>query len=593
MEEIRAAELFRNDHLKTSRRLQERYAGNEYNSTRTAANDLENHSFEFLSLVVPRIIHENPRVVISTRNPLMSDFATVLQMTMNHWARATDVRETLLLSAYDDSFSGGPLLIKQEPEFEYDPSEPDVPFQPRIYRLSPEQFGFDPRVAYFKQSRFAFHSIIRDKESIMDEALAFPDMGWDRMAIAMLTPDEFPDAASTNNDDRSNRHRGGIVRIGPRRNQLKFYEIWVPEIAHQDAIDSGGAAVGFHGTIFTIAEEGTSGATQIREPRPYYGPSSGPYVYGGAYPVPDDPYPLAPLVATSTQSKQLNEVSKAITDATRSYKQIVFVSSQNPKAAMALAEKPHNYVVPIEGLNKDEVIPVEVGGITNQQLQQLAVMRERLDRNSGIDEARRGNVTGVSATEADIANQAGEMRLTFIQKQFATKVRDAFRTVAWYLAQDDRVAFALPGGDIFAGGQLSNPMLFEALDIDLEPLSMERISEAISQQKALLEVQILTQLAQLAMMAPGTDIEGVANDLGTALNMPELPRRLNAESLRAVAAMRAMNEAESGAPQPGGARSGGSTAGTNRPRQSKPSSALPGLQSGAKAASATRQRTPT
>ena len=69
--EILSAEQFRDSHIGYLDDLIEQYIGPAYNNDGSMDNYLpENHIYEFLSLNVPRLIYDNPRVHVSTRRPV-------------------------------------------------------------------------------------------------------------------------------------------------------------------------------------------------------------------------------------------------------------------------------------------------------------------------------------------------------------------------------------------------------------------------------------------------------------------------------------------------------------------------------------------
>jgi hypothetical protein len=58
----------------------------------------------------------------------------------------------------------------------------------------------------------------------------------------------------------------------------------------------------------------------------------------------------------------------------------------------------------VKGLNGQNIVPVALGGTTEQRLAYLNLLLQRTDRNSGQSEAARGKAQGVTATEATLAN---------------------------------------------------------------------------------------------------------------------------------------------------------------------------------------------
>lgn len=536
--ELRIAEAFREDHMLIPRELMEAYSGRQHNQNIAREAYFENHAAEWLSLVGPRLIYDNPSVRITVKRPgsviggpdgqplAVDDVALAVQYDMNQWIRSTDLRETLILSMYDDAFAWGPLLTVPGPSPGLDPTEPNSSGS-RVYRLSPTQVGIDPRAPDPDRARFVYHHVVRDREDLLEEAESHPNLGWRVAAIRGLgTTEQLPSLALL-----------GLVsgqlsnRLGPERTQVIYYEVWVSEEELPEATAAGGRAAGLNGTIHTLAgDEAGPIPLEIRDPRPYWGPPWGPYDLGGIYPVPDDPYRLSPLVATHQQARHYDLIARAIQRNVEKYKKLIWVDAANPKMARSVASDPSLFVVPMAGITQNSVVQTEYGGLTNQMIVQSRDARERLDRNSGIDAARRGAPTGVSATEADIADRAGETRLAFMQRQFRAKVRRVLRTVAWYMVFE----------------QLG-PGAFEQLDIEVEAMSMDRLSEPMAQQKALMLLQLQTQLGQALFAMPWIDWRSTIQDIGQAFDQPDFESRFNFELAEKMAQLRVAQE---GAPPP-------------------------------------------
>lgn len=560
--EIAASEHDAEKRLRSMRRLTKRYSGSEITSDKDITTDLENHAYEFISLVGPQIMFENPRMVAKPRRLEIWDFAQSLQLEMNQWIRDSDVRKQFIMSMVDDAFLASPLYTVPRPAAGFDPSEPDVPFEPRIYRLSPEQFGYDSRVSYFEQARFAYHSTIRDKTDLLSDAVN-KDEGWIASAIGALSPREFHTRAW--NPMLANS--GGHVLTTPavKRDEIRYYEVWVPEIELKEARELGGRHAGFHGTIFTIVCGHDHAGTFIREPYPYFGPSWGPYSYEPWYIVPDDAFGMSPLAATQVQSYQHNQMAQVLSSAIRNYKRLLMVSSDDDDLAEKIQNKPHDFVIPVDQFQaKASAEAVEIGGVTEQMMAMDSILKDRLDRNSGISETRRGNITKASATEIEEAGAAGDTRTAWMKIQFMAKCRKAIKTAAWYFAYDPRVL----RNSGFAGDQLPEGMSLEHMDIDIDVTSFGRTSQRQMQQNAMLELQIAEKLAVLGSTVVGIDVETAAETLAVDLNMPNLPKIFDAQALQAQAMLAAVSSATGGggggSAPPQGSRAGGPSKGNDK-----------------------------
>ncbi len=108
-------------------------------------------------------------------------------------------------------------------------------------------------------------------------------------------------------------------------------------------------------------------------------------------------------------------------------------------------------------------------------------------------------------------------------------VDDLARSVLWYMWHDDRVAFPLgrEGAEAlleadpkFTGG-VRMPG-WEDLEVAVDAYSMERVSEALVQKRAMELLQITTSVAQGMMAMPFIKWREILSVVGDALNMPHL-----------------------------------------------------------------------
>jgi len=526
LEELQAAEQYRDSHIDGMAEQVERFHGPFYNDS-SGEFSPENHYYEYLSLMVPRLVFDNPRVTVSSRRSgTQGDVATAIRHGLNRWTRDNRLRELLSRIATDTLFTFGVVMTAQT-ERDHVTSTKNVEGSsksvwPSCDRIPQNRFFIDPAASAVTEARFMGHKWVRDKEDLLEMAKDDPDAGWNAAVIEEL-------AATAAHDDLMDRPDDV-----PDRAEIVAYEIWVPEI---ELDESPGAKEGFHGTIYTLGlAENSDGqkADYIREPRPYYGPRWGPYTFFGIYTVPNRVFPLSPLSAVEGQIQDLNAQALASTTAAGQYKKLVLVDSGDPTLAQRLRDSPDSYVLPVNGLDRAKFVNAEVGGTTNQQLEYLQIARDRLDRNSGVQDAQRGSVTGEgTATEVQVAAEASSLRVNYIKQQFQDGVLRMLKTVAWFLYHDDRVEFPL-GEEAANELGMVDPWLkggdhdpesgatYDDLELEIEAYSMERTNEGLFQKRAMEAFQLVTSTAQIIPQAPWIKWPKVFEMLGDALNFPRL-----------------------------------------------------------------------
>jgi hypothetical protein len=523
--ELEAAEDFRDQHLTEWRRLIERFHGPAYRAIDTQNDDPENFVHEYIALLLPRIVHDSPKVRIKTARPVSQSMtAGILETGINRWCKMTKVRTTLERITTDMLLGFGVAMVVNEPRKGYRTFDENEPYLPRLYRISPDRFFMDPAATNVEDARYMGHCWVIDRDDLL--AQAEREDGWDSEVINRV-------ADNSGIDEIRDQYPG--KRDVPDRKEMVVYEVFVPEVV-DEAIEEIDEATGlqiFSGTIYTMlkgqsADGKTTDSGFVRKPRPYYGPRTGPYTVFGVYTVPDDPYPLSPIVAIIPQIDDVNNHLRSMRYSASAYKRLIAVDSRNAKMAQDIRDRDDLYVVLADGIDPTQVVPIEIGGITPQQVQYSSMAQDRLDRVSGIHDAMRGNITGqATATEISVAESSSGMRMAHIKRQFQECVNEVMKNVAWYLFHDHKVVFPL-GEDgaeimgepepIFSASAMVG--VFDDLDIDIEAMSMERVSDIVLQKRSMEMLQIIASLAGQVIAAPHVKWDEVMSLVGDSLNIP-------------------------------------------------------------------------
>jgi len=550
MAEIDSAIAYRDTHLEGYEDKVARYHGPYYNSDGADGSQYspENTYYEYVSLMVPRLVFDNPRVQVSSRRPgTQQDVAEALRHGMNRWSRDAKLRKLLVEVASDMLLGYGVCLVRPDHKKKYaspnaTPFKADeTPAWPACERIAPRRFFVDPEAERIESARFMGHMWRMDKEDLEELARTREEQGWNLDAIESLGRQEDP-----------NRKHGYGYEGTPDRKEVYCYEIYVPEV---ELDDSPGPKAGFHGTIYTLgcsqplgSDDEDNASAFVRDPRPYYGPPSGPYVMFGAYKVPDRVYPLSPLTAVEAQVTDLNDHVQAASNSMLKHKRIVGVN--DPRTAQLVKNVEHDYVavVPFED-GKALVQEFVMGGQTDQQANWIATCRQRADRVLGMDEALRGSVSGSgTATEHSIASEAANTRIAFIKQSFTDAVISVLTRVAFYMYHDDSIKFPL---DMDAMKELGLPQdtelvfqggghegadySFEDLELEIEPYSMERASEGLAQKRAMEMHTMLLNSLQLMQAFPDYPWKDHFGKIGNAMNAPDMVELVDAKLLERLA----------------------------------------------------------
>lgn len=577
-EELAAGEKLRDASISTLGPLLEQYAGSLKSG---ASADPEagratwpvNHAYEMTSYLLPKLAHEKPRVSVRSHDQVseqvlmelgqqlqmaveigavhpmaaqmkMQEYATrnaapiAAEHGLNRWIEKSDYKHVMRRVAFDTLFSFGCLLGTTETL----PENPELRW-PRSIRISPRRFCMDPLCLHASEARWMAHWSDMDRGTLILMAQQNPDMGWDLDAINKLAQ----------YDEKGN--------IKLDRDTVQMYEIWVRDIQQPGFTPE----MGFNGTLLTLggrtdANTNSSVTHFIRDPQPFYGRPTGPYSLIGAYVVPDCPYPLSPLGANFNESSELNAHARAMSRNAAQYKRLVLVAEHRSNLAETIKGAPDMLVVPVQGLQRDEVISFEIGGITDQQLKQYGFFNDRLLRVSGLSDAQRGFTDpDVTATSDAIAEGSSQLRISFLQTVFADGIADNLKNILWYMDHDERIDFPL-GPEVgekmgmaeprFKGGDPEMMLNDPVLTIDV--YSMERTNQALLQRQLLEAFQLVVQTAPMMVQMPFIDWRDFIRRIGDTFNVPDLSNMIDWNMIQQAAAMQmAMGLAGGGPPQEG------------------------------------------
>lgn len=560
--------------------------------------DPENHAYEFASYVVPQLVAGNPEFRLQSRRTDPEDEAhdevKALEYALNQWVQDTDFRTTMDEMALDPLFAFGVALVSPtRNKATYRQSLAQAEW-PEVQRISPRNFLRDPAALSYEEARYLGHRYVMDVRDLKALAKSDPDAGWDEEAIAGIEGS----AMSEEYRPRS------ATRGAPERGEVELFEVWFPnrvyrkgdeelESASEDAEAEEELTEkdGFHGTIYTLGivrngEDGldAEGTTRwIRKPRAYYGHKSGPYAHCQMMRVPDDPWGLAPLVATQGQAQELNALTRAQGRDIRSYKKLVFVDDDSGEVGTALENFPHRTIVPLRGAGGKPVSgmiqPAEVGG-PNQALQvAIELAHDRLRRNSGMGEAQTGNApSDTTATASAIASQDSKTRLERIKEQWRRYLEDCAVKVAFYIGTSADVEIVIDtkavqelGGPPVAGrynGGALTPADFEHMQVTVDVISVERTSEERVQARLVQATGMLMEAIPMVMQLPAAAFWHELFDLlGNTLNVPDMGR-LGDELVQGALAVLQGDIPSLATREP--TPSPGVSAGPGRPSQQKP-----------------------
>jgi len=538
-DEIEAGKEYVSRRLQQRRDLIDKYIGPHWGSNQSdrAGNQVENHPYEYISLVLPQIVYNNPQVTVASRRttPIHRIVSSALQDALNRWIKDQRLSDMLRQVCFDYLTAWGVTLTTYEenrniklPRSMSRKLGYTNPMWPVCRRISPEDFFFDHRATEPTSRRWEAHRRLYDLEDLRVMAEENEDGTWDVQAVNALKSD-----APHPEDGREGEY-------GPDREQIYVYEMWIPE----DTADNDDNE---HGTIYTLVKGPTESEADdikfIRKPRPFYGPETGPYTTFGAFYVSDEAAELSPLLATMQQQEEADEFAAAFSRGARDYKNLFLTSDK--KLAEKVINEPHNTVHVMDSVmygsdGKPNFAAVAVGGATREQMEGVVQAQRRLERVTGLSDAMRGQTsTGdTTATEEQIAYQGGSIRVDELRQKFLGCLTRMLHGVGWLMFTDSDFMIPLSGDDFgrddfwFEGGADSGVvelvgMSYSDLEAHIEPYSMERISDSSRMARLGAAAERAVALGQVMAQMPWLNWEEIVQDVGNAYNMPDYASRFN------------------------------------------------------------------
>ncbi len=533
-----------------------KFYGPGYKTGQSLSVDFDNHAYSWISIFLPILASGNPRVRSKTpRQGPAPAFSKALELAINRNFELTDVKRTIEQLATDWAFRYCVAITTPSPVAGMAEREDPI-FRPTTKRLSLDDYIFDPVARQHAECRFQGHRIIRDRSDLLKEAMDFPERGWDADVIAGLA-------------DVSNGKRTRELTTGLSRDEVEFYEVWVPEATLEMAIDADGQEFmptteeGFHGTIYTVA---SSAKGFVRAPRPFWGPRDGAYTFSGYLYVPDQTVPLSPLVATAAQAEIYNAVMESAIENIKGYKRGIAIGSDSGNLDELIADFKDLGILKVESIEKltDMLKEVEVMGLTPQHLQQLDLLRNLLERQSGISEALQGVTSGATATEASIASMSVGKRMGYMTEKFINSVvKPIGKKEGWYLSMDPRSRTDL--GELAEGlffdpntgqpiempvlvGGTEHLDLLESHDIEIQPISMRYTTEMLEAERAASWENFVLSTAPMIPTTPYIDWSMLYSRKAEQLGDPSLARTVDVQKAMLMGQIQMMMTM--GAPMP-------------------------------------------
>ena len=385
-----------------------------------APSDPENFTYSYVSNMLPTLGFQDPEVKCTAAR-IIGHQQVAQGMTDGINATVEDIHygEVAERVHMDFMFSRGIMLHRIEEEKRSGRGN----ITPAVRRISPSRFFIDALASSPEEADFMGHWYYMD----LDDLLNDPEI--DDEVKAKLSPS--PEQPYMQNGKTVPFDKPDGEAVGRKR--VRLYNVWIRSrntIRVMTDVDSG---------------------LEIYAEKPYYGPLDGPYELFDAYPVPDEVWPLSPLIAVKDQNDDLNNHARQMGIAAERRKSIGLVEGNNPDIAAKLEKAEDGEFVLVRGIT-GQFVQAEVGGVAREQYEFTEYVRNRLDRISGLTATVQGNVGAAdTATEASIANQHLNQRVEYLKRKVIVATEASLKKIGWYLFHTEGIIIPVNSRDPYTG----------------------------------------------------------------------------------------------------------------------------------------------
>lgn len=506
---IEAAVELRRKHTEQTNELIKGYTGRAYRGW--GNENLDNHAFKWVTTVVPQMVFTNPRVRV-TNMGIADQTSAFLQQGLNCLLPQIEYAQQLTRIAYDLQFDFGVGLSRLETTPGLRVQSEIPPLRPTMLRVSPRMYFRDPDTPMFNGvPRYEGHLWIGSKKKLAQATLFDGSPMYRTDALSDLNGELMPD------DIRRDLAIDGLTLRQNDEDMLVCYSLFDRE----------------QRKLISLAFKGNS-AVIIRDPTDYVGAQDSPYELFGLYLVPDQVYPLAPLVVTKAQADEIARHRKQASEDADAAKRLTLVNSNIPGLIGNVRNANSGDVLGVPGFN-GLASTMDLGGANPAQLEYINFASSKLEELSGVSDFMRGDVTGKgTATEVAEAAQWADLRVKTIQNQFKWHVSRTLKRFCDLMEESDQIAFPCTLDDpatgqkmpaTFYGGQMDQvfwPSPWKrSSQVEIEPYSMEYVNQVVLRAQLTEAFDRILAYTQAAMSMPALRVMNMVNDLFQSMNIPE------------------------------------------------------------------------
>jgi hypothetical protein len=500
------------------------YSGQYYDRDHaTIGNEPLNLIFSAISTLVPNLVTNFPKTLVTSKFLIYRGYAELLGMGLDYLAKEINLRDELRRWIVDSLFcmgimktgistSGDTVMLKDDVGIDAG--------QPYARVVDFDDFILDPACRRLEEASFVGHRVRVPRQMLLDSGLFKNDL------VERLQP-AGQDPYQRREVDQISQHETTPAQIVDLQDLVDIREIWVP---------------GAQATVWLPA--GQTVLDEYLRIEDYDGPDEGPYTYLSLTPpLPNNPLPIAPVGIWYDLHVAANKMAKKIMEQAERQKDILGYKPSAADDAQEIIDAGDGEAI---GIADPEAAKVySFGGQQQSNEAHLAQLSYWFNLASGNTDQLGGVKSNANtATQANILQGNANVRIEDMRDIVYIGTKNIQRKLAWYLHTDPLIALPLikrtpipaqtvmtPAGPMITPPKMDEKQVIlspdsrqgEFLDFhfEIEEKSMSRMDTAQRLQQALLFAgKVLPAAAQAAM---------VCQQMGTQFSFSKFVIRLAKE----------------------------------------------------------------
>lgn len=402
------------------------FVGQYYRSKMGLSGDEPlNLLFRTLSSFIPSLVMQSPINEVSTQFLAFKPYAELLGLSLDKVQdaiRLKDILRAWIVSAY---FAYGIMkvsLSSSENMIQYGDQMID-PGQVYAKLVSVDDFVFDPICTDMRESSFLGNRTRVPRQILLDTD------GYDHDSVMKLPVSRFNKIERVEDFTKLNTATSEVYSI---QDYVDVVELWVPEAQ----------------AMVTTSDPRQIILDKYLRVEDYYGPAEGPYVFlSFTPPVPDNPFPIAPISATYDMHKIANRTFIRMMDQADRQKDILAYMPAYADEALDIIDTEDGDSVAIS--NIDGVKVLSFGGANTKNTEMVGQFQMWFNYMSGNPDQVSGNQTRATKGSKETATKASIM-----QSNASSSIEDArgiiydatgevSRRMAWFFHHDPLINMPL------------------------------------------------------------------------------------------------------------------------------------------------------